>query len=323
MEVTETDPLTHGLIGASLAALSGHPLQLNDPVFLGCTLGAMLPDLDIVTHYKGRLNYLLKHRGASHSLLALSGMALGLSALLYVVFPTTAWSSIFFWTLVGVFSHGLFDVLNSYGAKLFWPFIDKRITINMAMLTEPVIFTVFLSSAIFTWSIPSLATQSTVAAFALSSLYLAYREYSRAKVRKRLINVYHLKDKSQVRVLPAMYRPFNWNFLLIQKKSVRFGTVRKNTPTIEQVLPRWDESDPYVAAAKDGMVAGIFDEFTPYYHILTKQDEDEFKIEFLDLRYWTKGNFLYSGKVVMDCHGQIASESFHHVPNKEGILLSY
>ncbi|MBC2724341.1 MAG: metal-dependent hydrolase, partial [Desulfosporosinus sp.] len=59
------DPITHGLIGIALSTLSGHSMQLYDPVFLGCTLGAMLPDLDIIAHVKGRLNYLLKHRGAS------------------------------------------------------------------------------------------------------------------------------------------------------------------------------------------------------------------------------------------------------------------
>ena len=322
--MNKTDPLTHGLIGAALFTLSGHPLQLNDPVFLGCTLGSMLPDIDIVAHVKGRLNYLLKHRGVSHSLIALTGMSLGLSAILYAMFPTTSWTSIFIWTLVGTLSHGLLDVLNSFGAKLLWPFSRKKFTVNMIMLTDPVVFTSFLGSLIISYNFPIIAQESTLMTFILAALYLAYRENRRLKLRKHLMSVYHIKDKSGVKVLPAMYRPFSWNFLLLQKNFVRFGTIRDQTPIILRVLPRWDNDDPLVLSALEGNLAELFDQFTPYYHLVTEQDvNDGCKVEFVDLRYWTKGNFLYSGRLVVNGNGEVSQETFYSAPNQEGILLSY
>lgn len=305
-----------------MAFLSGHAPNLNDPIFLASTLGAMLPDLDIVTHVKGRLNYLLKHRGASHSLLALGGMALGLGTVVYSFFPETPWNTIIFWALAGTLSHGIVDILNSFGAELLWPFYKKKLTVEMIILTDPVIFSLFLLSLLVSFFRPE-ATQVAGIAFLGSGLYLIYRHIGRLKIREALMKRYHLTDVKQVKILPAMYRPFSWNFLLFEDDFVCFGTIRDTQTKIERVLPRWDETNPYVSTAMEGAVAEIFDQFTPYYHIVTAEDENaEYWVEFMDLRYWTRENFLYTGKVVMNSEGEIAEERFH-ATNREGILLSY
>jgi inner membrane protein len=279
------DPLTHGLIGATLSTLSGHPLQLNDPVFLGCTLGSMLPDIDIVAHLKGRLNYLLKHRSVSHSIIAFTSMSLGLSIILYSIFPSTTWASIFFWTLVGTLSHGILDVLNSYGAELLWPFFRKKFTVNMIILTDPVVFFLFLASIIISCIYPFIAKESTLTAFILGSLYLIYKEKGRLKIRNEIKSIYNLDTESEIKVLPAMYRPFSWNFLILEKNYVRFGTLKHKTPVILRVLPQWDNDDPLVITALEGNLAELFDRFTPNYHLITQQSLNNIcKIEFLDLR---------------------------------------
>lgn len=318
------DPLTHGLIGAALSTLSGHTLQLQDPVFLGCTLGSMIPDLDIVAHYKGRLNYLLKHRSVSHSLIAFTVMSLVLSTILYIIFPSTSWSSIFLWTLVGTLSHGLMDVLNSYGAELLWPFVRKKFTVNMIMLTDPVVFFLFLVSLITSYSFTSLAQTTTLMTIILAALYLAFREKGRLKIRNNLRSVYHQKTKSEVIVLPAMYHPFSWNFILLQSDCVLYGTIKDKNPVILRVLPQWDSADPLVMAALEGNLAELFDHFTPYYHLVTQQSINNIcKIEFFDLRYWSKGNFLYSGQLNINENGEITQEKFYLSPDRDGIFLSY
>ena len=284
----------------------------------------MLPDLDIIAHVKGRLNYLLKHRGASHSLIALTGMALGLSTALYFVFPTTSWTTVFFWTLIGTMSHGITDLLNSYGAELFWPFSRKKITVDMIMLTDPVVLGSFFVSFMISLNAPGLAKTSSLAALAISALYLGYRHMGRMKIQDRLMETYHLEEKVQLKVLPAMYHPFTWNFLLFQGDFVRFGIIRNQIPSICRVLPKFDGNNPSVANALEGNLAELFSQFTPYYHVIVHFSEsDECKVEFLDLRYWAKGNFIYSGNVFLDEDGEISQEIFHPLPNQEGILLSY
>ena len=319
------DPITHGLIGASLSVLSGHPLSWQDPVFLGTTIGAILPDLDIITHVKGRLNYLLKHRGASHSLLALTGMSVGLSSILFALYPTTSWNAIFFWTLVGTLSHGITDLLNSFGAELLWPFVRKKLTIDMIMLTDPVIFGLFLTSVLVSFYKLDWGPQSTGIAVGVTGLYLLIREWDRRRMRGSLQQVYNVQDIVDIKLLPAMYRPFDWNFLILQDHLVRFGVVRNHAPEVRRVLPRWDEDNPYVASALDGALAEVFDKFTPYYHIVTNLDLNIGpRVEFVDLRYWNKEDFLYTGKVLINEDGKIAEETFYpFTNNKEGILLGY
>ena len=318
------DPITHGLIGAALSALSGHPVKLNDPLFLGCTLGAMLPDLDIVAHVKGRLNYLLKHRGASHSLIALSGMGIGLGTVLYLIYPTSSWITICLYTLMGTLSHGLMDLLNSYGAKLLWPFSSKKYTVDMIMLTDPLVLSLLLVSFTVSITSPSLAKVSSLMALLFSGLYLGYRHLDRIKTRNRLIELYHLKDKCEVKILPAMYHPFTWNFILFQGDVVRFGIIRNRIPSICSVLPKFDKKHPSVSNALEGNVAELFNQFTPYYHILVhRSDLQEYNVEFVDLRYWAKGGFLYTGSVFINEKGEISQEIFYPLPNQEGILLSY
>ncbi|MGI1657817.1 MAG: metal-dependent hydrolase [Desulfitobacterium sp.] len=324
MEVLNIDPITHGLIGAAISSLSGHPMQLNDPIFIGCTLGAMIPDLDIVTHLKGRINYLLKHRGASHSLLALGGMALGLGSLVHFIFPTSPWLTVVFWTLLGTLSHGIADLLNSYGAQLLWPFYKKKFTVNMAMVTDPVIFVLFLSSLIFSLVQPELALFSTLTVLTISMVYLVIREIDRLNTRKRLSQAFGVCGE-QIKVLPAMYRPLNWSFLLYEEDRVSFGTMQKKEGRILKTLPKWDAEDPWINNALEGELADIFNQFTPYYHVIRKDIGQEAKIQFVDLRYWNKEDFLYKGEVLVCADGKITEERFFSFGNKssQGIVLEY
>lgn len=303
--------------------LSGHSVNPTDPVFLGCTLGAMLPDLDIIFHLKGRLNYLLKHRGISHSIFALGGMSLGLTPILYSFFPETSWNTIFFWTLVGTLSHGVIDLLNSFGTELLWPFYKKKLSIDMIMLSDPIIFGLFFMSLVISINSPEIARNISLTVLFSLMLYLSYRQITKMKIRDSLMEIYQVSNKKEIKILPAMYRPFNWNFLLNQKNCVRFGTVRNKQPKVERVLPQWDEKNPYVTTALESSLAEIFDRFTPYYHIIAHEsDNDNCKVEFMDLRYWTKEDFFYKGKVLMNSDLEIAEETFN-IPNNEGILLSY
>lgn len=61
------DPVTHGVIGLAISAFSGDPVSLVNPVSLGCAIGAMSPDIDIIAKIKGDYVYLKHHRGLTHS----------------------------------------------------------------------------------------------------------------------------------------------------------------------------------------------------------------------------------------------------------------
>lgn len=121
-----------------------------------------------------------------------------------------------------------------------------------------------------------------------------------------------------------MYHPFAWNFILYRGDFVRFGIVRNQTPAICRVLPKFDEDNPSISNALEGNLAELFNQLTPYYHVVAHRLESaECIVEFLDLRYWAKGDFLYTGNVLLDENGEISQEIFHPLPNEAGVLLSY
>ncbi len=43
------DPLTHGVIGLAISSFSGQAVSLDNPVSIGAALGAMSPDIDVIS----------------------------------------------------------------------------------------------------------------------------------------------------------------------------------------------------------------------------------------------------------------------------------
>lgn len=128
------DNLTHSLVGATLAELAlpadASPAQRR-LYFLAGIIGANLPDADLVYTRitPGPLGYLLHHRGHTHTLAGIAGLA-ALVAAACVVPPlrrTVTLAPRRFAALVAValLSHLTLDAWNSYGIHPFWP-VDNR-----------------------------------------------------------------------------------------------------------------------------------------------------------------------------------------------------
>ena len=79
------DTLTHALSGALLArAMSGRdmpPIAIPRRIAAGF-LACAAPDLDFVAGFAGPVEYLLNHRGVTHSLLLMPAWAMGVAWLL-------------------------------------------------------------------------------------------------------------------------------------------------------------------------------------------------------------------------------------------------
>jgi len=133
------DPLTHALAGALTASFSGNSMSVTDPIFLGAVLGSIAPDLDIIYQTKGDMAYLKNHRGISHSLIGFAAVSAGIAGFLSLIFPETAYLTIFLWTFLGTLTHGFLDFLNSYGAKLFWPISNKKQNLGILTIFDPVL----------------------------------------------------------------------------------------------------------------------------------------------------------------------------------------
>ncbi|MDH3571787.1 MAG: metal-dependent hydrolase, partial [Gemmatimonadota bacterium] len=141
------DPVCHTLVGASLAE-SG----LKRRTALGTAtllLAANLPDIDVLAYAYGPVSALWFRRGVTHGVLAwlLLPLLLTLGVLAWDRIvrrrgsrtPTepVIWPQVLFLAFVGVASHPLLDLLNTYGIRLLMPFSDRWFYGDTLFILDP------------------------------------------------------------------------------------------------------------------------------------------------------------------------------------------
>lgn len=145
------DPITHGLLGASISkAITKNPLR-NKYLLLGAA-AAMAPDLDIFIRSKNDPTLLLEyHRNFTHSLFLVPFGGLLIAFIWIMLFKEkkSRWPIIILISLLAYLSHGLLDSATSYGTMWLWPFTDKRVAWDIISIVDPV-FTFLLVMAVWT-----------------------------------------------------------------------------------------------------------------------------------------------------------------------------
>lgn len=143
------DMLTHALLGAQAASLgAGRRLGRRDRLLLG-GVAAAFPDLDFLAFPLDPLRFLADwHQGATHSLLLLPLWALLLGAAYCV--PERRWPALGEATAVsaiGLASHAALDLVTAYGIQLFYPLSERRLSLGMTYVIDPLI-TLILGASI-------------------------------------------------------------------------------------------------------------------------------------------------------------------------------
>ncbi len=142
--------LTHSLLGATLAE-AALPIGATDrqrAMFYGFGIAAAnLPDADLLytSITPAPLGYLLHHRGHTHTLAGIAGLAL-LTALVAALPPirrALAGIGGRFWMLViaALASHVIADAWNSYGVHPFYPFTTRWYYGDAVYIAEPWLWT--------------------------------------------------------------------------------------------------------------------------------------------------------------------------------------
>lgn len=118
------DNVTHTLTGLMLARAGLDRFTPRAAAVL--MISANIPDCDIVSGFWGWLSYMQYHRWLTHSLLFVPVMAL-LAVLIVAIFGwrRIRWGPAFGIAVVGVLSHLLLDLTNSYGVRLLAPVSER------------------------------------------------------------------------------------------------------------------------------------------------------------------------------------------------------
>ncbi|NQD95324.1 metal-dependent hydrolase [Pseudomonas sp. CrR25] len=170
------DSLTQAVLGASIqGALLGR-WQGRKALLYGALLGT-LPDLDVMIDYGDAVADMTYHRGFSHSLFVLCGVALLLTWLARRFRPHPGYSTQRLFTTVALvlLTHPVLDSFTSYGTQLFWPLMPIPTAWSSIFIIDP-LYTLPLAVAVLAGTVFGLrdkAAKAPAIALALSTLYLA------------------------------------------------------------------------------------------------------------------------------------------------------
>ncbi len=164
------DNITHSLVGALTAESALAFLKLKKPelaitrrtrlvFWLSAFVANNFCDLDFLYTFflkPSRLQYLLHHRGHTHTLIMLPLQA----AFIFLIFWGWAkikkrpWEKsellgIGFLSSLGVFLHLILDSLNQYGVHPFWPFYNGWIYADLMFIVEPWVWVTLLPLLFF------------------------------------------------------------------------------------------------------------------------------------------------------------------------------
>jgi len=238
------DTLTHALSGALLArATAPEPanektLPLGRRLVIGF-LAAAAPDLDFVIGYVGPVEYLLHHRGATHSLILLPLWAFLLAKLCAVLWRRDRpWRAYFGVIAMGIGLHIAGDWITSYGTMMLAPLSDARYGIDTTFIID-----LWFTGIIVAGLAAALAWRASrapaIAGLAVLCGYVGFQavqqqraiEWGQEYARGAGL------DRAEVTALPRPVSPFNWLVIARSGEQVRYSFVNLARSRSVEIAP--------------------------------------------------------------------------------------
>jgi inner membrane protein len=216
------DSITQAVLGAALQGTVLGRIQGRRSLIYGAALGTV-PDLDVVIRYADPVSQMTYHRGFSHSIFVLTGLAL-LLAWLVNRLARTRWPDkgytlprlfLAFWLVL--VTHPILDAFTVYGTQLFWPLQFTPLSWAAVFIIDPV-YTVPLLAAVLYATFKGLkdrAVQVLSLALIFSTAYLGFGLAGRIAAEQRFELALEQQgiQASEVRAVPIAFNSLVWRVL--------------------------------------------------------------------------------------------------------------
>lgn len=176
-------------------------------------LASNLPDIDVVLWARGDAEYLLFHRGFTHSLLGLALLPPLLAAALWWGLgrrTPLGWLLLLSWA--GALLHVLYDLLTPWGTMLLYPFSVARLSLDWIFIVD-----------VATWILPALALvaarrwparsrAAAVASFAIFAAYAALAGLAHRAAREGVVAAERAEGRATAETFafPLFGGPWRW-----------------------------------------------------------------------------------------------------------------
>ncbi|APE30477.1 hydrolase [Halomonas aestuarii] len=205
------DSITQAALGAAIGgAVLGRRLG-RKAVLIGAALGT-LPDLDVIIDYGDAVANVTQHRGFSHSLFVLAGLATLLALLSARLsrtrdIPLARWGLFFGLILL---THPLLDALTTYGTQLWWPLDVRPAAWPVVFIIDP-LYTLPLLVGFAVALITGRAQRPPAWGLAIACSYLVIALGARQLVEARITPLLAERGLQQA---PRLVQPTPFNTLL-------------------------------------------------------------------------------------------------------------
>lgn len=208
------DSLTQAVLGASISGAMVGRFHGRKALLAGAAL-ATLPDLDVLIDYGDPISGMINHRGFSHSLFVLTGVALLLTAALRRWRPTQEYGSgrLLLTLCLILLTHPLLDAFTSYGTQLWWPLKPTPASWSSLFIIDP-FYTLPMLFAVLLAAIAGVGRRSQRAlvwALGISTAYIALSLVAKATIEQR---VGGLLERDGLRTVSMFSTPEPFNILL-------------------------------------------------------------------------------------------------------------
>jgi inner membrane protein len=338
--VQKMDNLTHTLTGIALGQAGlKHKTRY---AMLALIIASNLPDADIMRATRGSVDYLAYHRGITHSLLGLTGLAVILAAAIFFLgrkavpkkhAPPVSLKWLFLICWIATACHVLMDFTNQYGVRLFLPFSDRWVAWDIMPIVGPYLLFLLIVGLGFP-AILKLVTEEVgagksasktaqkgaiISLCAMVALWGLHDFSHRRALGMLNARLYGEEIPLRSGAFPSPLNPFQWNgvvetassYYLLDVDALMSNIDTQNATRLYKPAP-----SPALVAAKKSRAARIFLDFArfPLATVRTSHDEG-FEVYLRDLRFATPGSHIWRFvmEIDLDSRLQVRGQSFSFV----------
>lgn len=289
------DPVTHiasGVLGKG--TFRGYFNERR--IMLFCVIAALLPDIDNIAGFLGPELYLIHHRGATHSLAA----GIFLAAILVFIFRLFIKSfdiiKGFVTALSIIYLHIFLDLITSYGTQIFFPFTNKRYSLESVFIVDPIYTLVLVIILIISVSSKNKKEMIIITGVIWIFMYPALNLGIKTYLEKNIAGKLGIRNEKllKVHLSPDIFTPFYWKVIIEREKTYDFGSIslfgRKPLVFLERYVKA--EKSMFYEFGKEASIFNTYSWFAVYPVVeMTKSGENSL-ITFGDLRFSSTSNFI-------------------------------
>lgn len=208
------DSLTQAVLGAGISGAMLGRFHGRKTLLAGAVL-ASLPDMDVLIDYGDPISGMIHHRGFSHSLFVLTGLAVLLTVAWRRWRPSQEYGAgrLLATLCLILLTHPLLDAFTSYGTQLWWPLRPTPTSWSSIFIIDP-FYTVPLLVGVLVAAIAGIGgrtQRALVWVLGASTIYLALSLVAKTTIEQRASRIL---EKDGIRALAVFSTPEPFNILL-------------------------------------------------------------------------------------------------------------